>query len=153
MREQLGRSLIEIIGVLALGGIMTVATYNVYMSISQRNKNMIASETLKDIATKTKTLLEYSNYKPVSVDFLIEAGVLKNSKAPIGNANWTITPSYDYTEFSINLFGLNYAECSYFSTKTFNWVKSISVNGSAITSSKDAICLQTGDNAVSFLVK
>ena len=147
MREQSGRSLVEIIGVLAIGAVMTVATYNIYTSISKRNKNMVASETLKDIATKTKTLLEYSNYKPVSVDFLIEAGVLKNSKAPIGNSNWSVTPSYNYEEFSINLYGLKYEECSYFATKNFDWATKVSINGSE--SQTTALCLKTGDNTVS----
>ena len=84
MREQSGRSLIEIIGVLAIGAIMLSATYSMYHSTNEKQKRLIASEELKDIVTKTKTLLEYSGYTPVSVDFLIESGVIANDKAPAG---------------------------------------------------------------------
>ena len=87
MREESGRSLIEIIGVLAIGAIMVAGTYAIYNSTNQKQKRLIASETMKDIATKTKTLLEYSGYQNVSVDFLIEAGALNNDKAPAGDKN------------------------------------------------------------------
>ena len=93
MREQSGRSLIEIIGVLAISGIMVSAVFSMYQSISNRQKRMIASENLKEVATKTKTLLEYSGYQPVSVDFLVESGALNNTKAPIGSEDWSVTSS------------------------------------------------------------
>ena len=74
MREQSGRSLIEIIGVLAISGIMVAGVFSMYQSISNRQKRMIATENLKEIVTKTKTVLEYSGYEMVSVDFLIKSG-------------------------------------------------------------------------------
>ena len=139
MREQSGRSLIEIIGVLAIGAIMVSGTYAIYNSTNQKQKRLIASETLKDIATKTKTLLEYSGYQNVSVDFLIEAGAISNDKAPAGGKDWSITSNFDGTEFSINLTGLSFDECAYFTTKKFDWVTSISVNG--FSSSDTSYCL------------
>ena len=54
MREQSGRSLIEIIGVLAIGAIMVSATYSIYHSTNEKQKRFVASETLKDIAKNTK---------------------------------------------------------------------------------------------------
>ena len=86
MREQSGRSLIEIIGVLAISAIMISGTYAIYHSTNEKQKRLIAGSELQNIATKTKTLLEYSGYQPVSVDFLIEAGALTNDKAPAGGA-------------------------------------------------------------------
>ena len=151
MREQSGRSLIEIIGVLTIGAIMTAATYGIYMTISQRSNNMVASETLKDIATKTKILLEHSGYKPVSVDYLVEKGVIKTNKAPMGKPAWSITSNYDGSEFSINLSGLNYGECSYFSVKKLDWAERVSINNSE--SQETALCLKEGDNHISFFVK
>ena len=151
MREQSGRSLIEIIGVLAISGIMTAAVFSMYNTISNRQKRMIASENLKEIATKTKTLLEYSGYQPVSVDFLVKSGALNNTKSPIGDNTWSIESSFDGTEFYINLNGLTYEECAYFSTKKFDWATRISVNG--YDNSFTSYCLKTGDNKISFTVK
>jgi hypothetical protein len=49
MKEQSGRSLIEIVGVLAIGVIMIASAYNMYRSIDQRQKRMIAYEDVKEI--------------------------------------------------------------------------------------------------------
>ncbi len=151
MKEQSGRSLIEIIGVLAIGALMISATFTMYRSANQRQKRLIASETLKDIATKTKTLLEYSGYQPVSIDYLIESGALNNDKAPIGDADWSVTSSIDGTEFSINLTGISFDDCAYFVTKKFDWAVKVTVNG--YESGDGALCMKTGDNKISFFVK
>ena len=151
MREQSGRSLIEIIGVLAIGAIMISGTYAIYNSTNQKQKRLIASSNLENIATKTRTLLEYSGYGPVSVDFLIEAGALTNDKAPAGGKDWSVTSSIDGTEFSINLVDLSYDECAYFTTKKLDWVTKINVNG--YDSDDSSYCLTTGDNRISFFSK
>ena len=151
MKEQSGRSLIEMLGVLALGGIIVAGAFNIYQTIDKRQKNFIASETLRDIASKTKTLLQYSGYTPVSVDFLIKSGAIQNAKAPLGNQDWSVTSSIDGTEFSINLNGLSYEECAYFVTKNLDWTTHISVNG--FETNGASYCLKTGDNKISFFAE
>ena len=151
MREQNGRSLIEIIGVLAIGAIMVSAAFNMYRTANQRQKRLIATETLRDIATKTKTLLEYSGYQPVSVDFLIESGALENKKQPLGGQDWSVSSSVDGSMFSINLVGLSFEDCAYFATKKLTWATHITVNG--YESTNGSFCLKTGDNKISFFAK
>jgi len=151
MREQSGRSLIEIIGVLAIGGAMVVTSYGIYNSINSKQKRLIASEALKDIASKTQTLLQYSGYEPVSVDFLIESGALKNNKSPIGGQDWSVTSSFDGSEFSINLVGLSYDDCAYFTTKKFDWATHIAVNG--YDSDSSSFCMKSGENNISFFAQ
>ena len=151
MREQSGRSLIEIIGVLAIGGFMIIASYAMYNSINSKQKRMIASEEIKTIATKTQTLLQYSGYMPVSVDFLIESGALNDNHAPIGGDNWSITSSFDGSEFSINLVDLTFDECAYFATKKFDWATHIKING--FDSHDASLCLKSGENTVSFFAQ
>ena len=151
MRDQSGRSLIEIIGVLAIGAVMLSGTYAIYNSTNQKQKRLIASENLKEIVTKTKTLLEYSGYQNVSKDFLIEAGALQNDKAPAGDQDWSITSNVDGTEFAVNLTGLSVDECAYFTTKKFDWIERISVNG--YSSDASSYCLKTGSNKLSFFAK
>ena len=151
MREQSGRSLIEIISVLAIGGFMIAASYGVYNSINAKQKRLIASETIKTIATKTQTLLQYSGYTYVSVDFLIESGALNNNRAPIGGQDWSITSNFDGTEFSINLVDLSFDECAYFATKKFDWSTHIKING--FDSSDSALCMKSGENTISLFAK
>lgn len=151
MREEQGRSLIEIIGVLAIGAIMISATYAMYHSANQKQKRLVASEELRDIAQKTKTLLQYSGYGPVSVDYLIEAGAISNDRAPAGGDRWSVTSNFDGSEFSINLVDISFDECAYFTTKKFDWATRLSVNG--YDSSDSSYCMKTGDNTLSFFVK
>ena len=151
MREQSGRSLIEIIGVLAIGAIMMSATYGIYHSTNEKQKRLIASETLKDIAQKTKTLLEYSGYEPVSVDYLIESDVIKDNRAPMGGDGWSVTSNFEGTEFSINLVDLSYSECAYFAIKKFDWTTHISVTG--YDSTDASYCMKSGENIISFFAQ
>ncbi len=151
MREESGRSLIEIIGVLTIGAIMVSGTYAIYNSTNEKQKRLIAASNLENIATKTKTLLEYSGYQNVSVDFLIESGAITNDKAPAGGKDWSVTPSIDGKEFSINLVDLSYDECVYFMTKKLNWTTHIRVN--SLDAEDASYCLKTGDNKISFFAQ
>lgn len=151
MKEQSGRSLIEIIGVLAIGAVLLSTSVSIYNSINAKQKRMIATESVKDIVTKTKTLLEYSGYKPVSINFLIEAGALKNNKAPLGGEDWSVTSNFDGTEFSVNLVGISYSDCAYFATKKLDWLDHIAIND--VYSTESFFCMKTGDNKISFVVK
>ena len=117
----------------------------------EKQKRLIASETLKDIVQKTRTLLEYTGYLPVSIDYLIESGALSNDKPPLGGNDWSITSNFDGTEFAINLTQLSFDECAYFTTKKFDWATKISING--YDSSDSSYCMKSGDNKISFFAK
>lgn len=131
MKQQSGRSLIEILGVLTVGTVMIAAAAGMYRAIDQRQKRVVALETMKDIVTNIKTLKEYSgNYKDVSIDYLIHAGVLKNAKAPIGSEDWAIKPTD--TGFAIYLYNLSYDECAFFATKNIEWASYVVINGTSV---------------------
>lgn len=131
MNQQSGRSLIEILGVLTIGAVMIAAAGGMYHAIDQRQKRVVALETMKDIVNQTKTLMEYSgSYEKVSIDYLIEAGVLKNKKAPIGSDEWRIKPTKE--GFVIQLFNLTYDDCAFFATKNIEWASSVVINNNTI---------------------
>lgn len=136
MKEQSGRSLIEIIGVLAIGTIMIVAAYRVYNTIDNRQKRMIASDTLEDVAKKTKLLYEMSGYpSTLSVAKLVSDGALSNSKTPIGSS-WSVSSIDDGKKFQISVSGLSYDECEYFKLKKTDWATSISSSPRTCTKNK-----------------
>ena len=58
MRQQSGRSLIEVIGVMAITGVMTVTALGVYNMIRANQVRTIASAEIEQIAENTKLLLE-----------------------------------------------------------------------------------------------
>lgn len=152
MKHESGRSLIEVIGVLAIAGIMTAAALGTYKMLRNNQARHIANSTLADIAKNTKLLLEMrGDYTGVSVDYLVKSGAIKTPAAPIGGANWSVTASADGKSFSINLVELTRGECEYFVTATPVWTTSMLVNG--YESDPDTRCLSSSANQISFIVE
>lgn len=153
MKQESGRSLIEIVGVIAIGTVMTVAAIGMYRMMRENNARTIATSQLEQIAGDVKLLLEMrGDYSGVSVDYLIKAGALKSDKAPLGGEQWSITASTDGESFSINLTDLTQGECAYFATKKPTWAESMLVNGYEVVTISDP-CFSTPTNQISFIVK
>ena len=152
MRQEYGRSLIEIIGVLAIGAVMTGATIAMYKSIRTTQVRTIATSEIEQIVKNVKLLTgARGTYEGVSVDYLIKSGAIQSNAAPLGGDDWSITPSIDGKSFSVNLTKLTMGECAYFSTKQPMWVSSILVNGNKIDGTSH--CFSTNTNMISFVVE
>ncbi len=151
MKMESGRSLIEVIGVLAIAGVMTagiIATYNV---MHKNQLRTVAQYQMQQLASDVKLLMEMGgDYSGVSVDYLVDAGALKDKNAPIGN-EWFVRAEENGAAFSINLMGLANSDCQYFATLQPKWATRMIINGHESDAS-DA-CLTTGDNQISFIVK
>lgn len=152
MKAESGRSLIEVIGVMAIAGVMAVATLGVYNMVRANQTRTIAGAELEQIAHDTKLLLEMrGTYEGVSIDYLIKAGALPSDAAPIGGADWSVTSSADGASFSINLVELSNGECEYFAAKKPRWATAILING--FEGGVADNCFKAGANQVSFIVE
>ena len=153
MRQESGRSLIEIVGVIAIGTIMTAAAIGMYRMMRENNARTIATSQLEQIAGDVKLLMEMrGDYSGVSVDYLIKAGALKSDKSPLGGDNWSVTASTDGESFSINLTELTQGECSYFQTTKPQWATAMLINGYEVLDNSDR-CFSTPTNQISFVVQ
>ena len=153
MKQESGRSLIEIIGVLAIGAIMAVGAVKMYGQIRANQTRSMVSQELEQIAKNVKLLTgARGSYAGISVDYLVKAGALRTTKAPIGNDDWSVSPSFDEKSFSINLLGLSAGECEYFAAKKTSWANSVLINGYETTAGKSN-CFSTNTNQVSFIVE
>lgn len=151
MKYESGRSLIEIIGVLAITAVMTAAAVGIYNSIRHNQKNTIAAAELRELAKNTKLLMEMrGDYTGVSVDYLVKAGALMSDKAPIGKT-WSVNVGTDVTSFSIDLVGLSRGECEFFATALPNWASDMFVNGYRLDNA--VACFGGTDNNISFIVR
>lgn len=152
MRQESGRSLIEILGVLAIGAIMSVATISMYRSVRTTQLRTIATAELEQIVKNAKILTgAHGTYEGLSVDYLVKSGAIKNNLPPIGGTDWSVNASLDGSSFSINLTGLSSGECQYFATKRPTWADSILINGYEVDENPQ--CFSTKTNLVSFIVK
>jgi hypothetical protein len=152
MKSEYGRSLIEMLGVLAIGGVMTAAAYGTYnMLRTSQIRNLAVSE-MEQIARNTKILLETrGDYSGVSVDYLVKSGAITETRAPIGGADWSVTGGLNGKTFSINLTNLSHSDCAFFATKKITWAKAVSVNG--LETSGAESCLSAPKNLISIIVE
>jgi len=80
MKQEFGASMIEIIGVLAIAGVMSAAAISMYNVIKNNQTRKIASVELEQIAKNTELLMGMrDDYTGLSVDYLVSAGALKNN--------------------------------------------------------------------------
>ena len=153
MIQERGASMIEIIGVLAIAGIMSAAAIAMYQVIRNNQTRKIASMELEQIARDTEMLLGVrGDYTGVSVNYLVSAGALDNAYAPIGGDDWSVTATTDGARFSINLTQLSEGECQYFTATLPKWATRVTVNNVEMTSTTSN-CFSTDTNRISFIVE
>jgi len=152
MRQESGRSLIEILGVLAIAGVMAATSFAVYKNIKNRMTRITATQELKQISQNIKLLVSSaSDLSYISVDYLIESGALKNNKPPIGGDDWSITPNSDGISFSINLTELSQSQCYYFTNANLDFTYKITVNDYEDDNAEH--CFSSGNNQVSLFIE
>ncbi len=148
MNHESGRSLIEVIGVMALVAIFTISAIATYNMIRERQLRTIASEELANIAKNTKLLLGASgDYTFVSREYLEKAGALRGLQ-PFRIASWGIKSDNLGAEFVIVLTRMTQRNCEYFSLAQAEWAYRVTVNGL-----DGGACMNSVDNEVSFHVK
>ena len=148
MKNESGRSLIEIIGVIAVTGFMTAGAIAIYNSIRHNQKNTISAATLREVAKDINMLMGMrSDYTGISVDYLVKAGALKTPDSPVGKT-WSIEVGIDRKTFVINLYGLSHGECDFFAAAMPAWAIDMYINGYNATEVVN--CFSGGENNISF---
>ncbi|MDR0449159.1 MAG: hypothetical protein LBG89_01710 [Rickettsiales bacterium] len=155
MKHELGRSLIEMVGVLAIGGIMTAAAFRAFQVIQTNQNRLIAEDQLRDVANNAKILFSgRKSFENISAGYLIKAGAMKIDRVKIGGA-MTITalPSDKNSpkSFEIRIPEINNSDCLYFATKKLDFVGMLKVNGYEQTPS--SYCQDAAANELSFIIK
>ncbi len=152
MKSERGASLVEVMGVLAIGGVMAGAAISAYSVMHNNQIRRIADSKLSQVVDDAKMLMEMrGDYTGLSVDYLIRAGALETDVAPIGNT-WEIAPTFDGAGFTIKLEGLTNGECEYFAATRHAWATSISVNGFDISDGASQ-CFSTQTNQIVFNIE
>ncbi len=152
MKSERGATLVEVMGVLAIGGVMAAAAISTYTIMHNNQVRKIAASQLSQVVDDTKMLLEMrGDYTGLSIDYLIRAGALKSEKPPIGTA-WEIAPTFDGAGFTIKLDGLTHGECEYFVVTNNSWATSVTVNGFDVTDGTSQ-CFTSQVNQITFNVE
>lgn len=152
MKTELGRSLIEVVGVLAITGVMTASAIAIYNSIRHNQHNTIAAASLREVAKNANILMGMrGDYTGISVEYLVKAGALTTDAAPIGKT-WSIdVGGIDTTTFEIKLHGLTNGECEFFGAAVPAWAESMIVNG--VSSEEYVQCISASENEITFVAR
>jgi Tfp pilus assembly protein PilE len=149
---QRGASMIEMLGVLALSGIMTYGAIKLYQSVRSRQARAAAAMELSDLAANAKVLFRgRGDYSAISLDYLIKAGALKNTNFPIPNAEMRVQSADLGKSFAIVLTGLGLGDCAYFATAKTDWAVAVKANGFA--DDAKSYCYELEKNTVEFIVQ
>ena len=152
MIQERGASMIEIIGVLAIAGLMSAAAIGMYNVIRGNQARKIASVEMEQIVKNTELLMGMrGDYTGLSVDYLVSAGALQNANAPIGGDGWSVAAINNGAGFAINLVDLSEGECQFFTTTPPKWATRILVNNVELTTTVN--CFSTDINQISFIVE
>ncbi|MBD5388629.1 hypothetical protein HDR63_00015 [bacterium] len=153
MRHESGRSLIEVIGVLAIAAIMTSLAITMFSTIRHRQIRTVAAADLAQVVKNVRLLMgARGDYTGLSVDYLVKAGALRNTHAPIGNA-WTVTSGTDRQTFVITLMGLSEGECDFFVAAPPTWASLLRVNGADVVDGETVYCLTSPNNQIAFVAE
>jgi type II secretory pathway pseudopilin PulG len=152
MREQSGRSLIEMLGVLAITGIMTVGAVAMYQTVRTRQVRMVALEDMKSIANNAKLLYSARrDYSGISVEYLIKAGAMRDEKSPLSGTVFSVFANPGADEFQMVLSDMDFKTCSWLATVKLDWVDKLGVNG--YFESPASYCRKADKNEVVVIVK
>ena len=151
MKTESGRSLIEMIGVIAITGFMTASAIWLYNSIRYNQNNTIAAATLREVAKNANILMGMrGDYTGISVEYLVKAGAITKDVAPIGKT-WSVDVGVDTATFEIKLYGLSHGECEFFASVPPAWAESMIVNG--VPSTEYTHCISALENNITFVAR
>lgn len=121
--EQSGRSMIEMLGVLAIMGVITVGAVTMISAAMRGQKRNAVQDEIAQITTGVRQLLgEYDDFSGIDNTTIFAAIGVSNKNPYGGNYELMANPS-DIQQFVVTISGLNKTDCEYFKTKA--WPDSI----------------------------
>ena len=142
--------MIEMLGVMAVAGLVTLGALRMYQTVLTRQQRFVAEQELRELAENAKIIYSgRKNYAGISKSYLIKTGALKTET--IGGRDFRIRSNGDGKTFSIIFDGLNLGDCAYFAAKKFDWADGALVNGFADRPA--SLCAEIHPNRLEFIVR
>lgn len=118
-----GRSMIEMLGVLAIMGILTVGAIAMVSAAMRSQKRNAMQDEVAQIVTGVRTILgEYDDFSGLD-NGTIFAAIGMSDKNPYGGKYQLSVNPVDLNQFILTVGGLNQSDCEYFRAKA--WADSV----------------------------
>lgn len=147
MKQESGRSMIEMMGVLAIMGVITVAAIaGINSAMNMQKRNTVNDEVLQMVAQVRQTFSEYDDFSNINNATIFGAIGMSNQNPYGGAYEISVNPS-NSRQFVISITGLSKSDCEYFVTK--GWDGSVGYEMSGRTQSgASGDCTNSGDQNV-----
>ncbi|HNY25008.1 MAG TPA: hypothetical protein PKJ33_00455 [Alphaproteobacteria bacterium] len=120
MRQESGRSMVEMLGVLAIMGLITVGAVTMISTAMRSQKRSTVSDEVAQIVTGVRQLLaEYDDFSNIN-NTTIWGAIGMSQKNPYGgNYALAANPS-NSRQFVLTINGLSKSDCEYFTAKAWS---------------------------------
>lgn len=123
MKQESGRSMIEMLGVLAIMGVITVGAIAMISTAMRTQKHNAANDDVAQIVLGVRQLLgEYDDFSNIDSSMIFGAIGISN-KNPYGGAYTVSVNPSNARQFIVGIDGLGQSECEYLATKA--WTDSV----------------------------
>ena len=148
MRQESGRSMIEMVGVLAIMGMLTAAAFALISLGISRQKHARVMDDVVTIVSGVRGLLgDYDDFSHIDNTTIFDAMSVSNRNPYGGTYELSVNP-YDTRQFIVRINGLNKAECEALVTKA--WTDSVGyISSNHKESGATGNCADRDDNVVS----
>jgi type II secretory pathway pseudopilin PulG len=138
MRQESGRSMIEMLGVLAIMGIITVGAISMISYAMRMQKQSSVNDEVYQIVLGVRQLLgEYDDFTKIDNSTIFTALAMSNKNPYGGNYTVSVNPA-NTRQFIVSIDGLSDSECKALVTK--GWTDSVSgAIGNCVSMGKDNV--------------
>lgn len=120
MKYESGRSMIEMLGVLAIMGVITVGAIGMISTAMRTQKRNTVNEEVLQIVTGVRQLLgEYDDFSGINNATIFGAIGISPKNTYGGTYELAVDPS-NARQFVVSITGLSETDCEYFATKAWS---------------------------------
>ncbi|MDR1361012.1 MAG: hypothetical protein LBJ18_01735 [Rickettsiales bacterium] len=118
--QESGRSMIEMLGVLAIMGVITVGAITMISAAMRSQKRTTVGDEVAQIVTGVRQLLgEYDDFSGIENSSIFGAIGVSNKNPYGGNYELSVNPGNSY-QFVVSIGGLSKSDCEFFKTKAWS---------------------------------
>ena len=120
MKQESGRSMIEMLGVLAIMGVITVGAIGMISTAMRTQKRNAVNDEVIQMVTQVRALLgEFDDYSHIDNSTIF--GVIgMTNKNPYGGTYALAVDPANSRQFVVSIDGLSKSDCEYFVTKAWS---------------------------------
>ncbi len=148
MKQESGRSMIEMMGVLAIMGVITVgAIVAISSAMNMQKHNEVNDEVLQMVTQVRQLFTEYDDFSNINNATIFGAIGMSNQNPYGGTYEISVNPS-NSRQFIVSINGLSQSDCEYFITKGWDGSVGYEMSGRTESGATGTCTDKNGQNVV-----